>query len=96
MTKPTDTDIAAQRELLETYRRRLAFNIAQRAKLGTLAPFSLDEEIHEARAEIRRIKQWTLNFVGATDYARCCLEVCQKPCRRSWARHFSHTFWLAR
>jgi tetratricopeptide (TPR) repeat protein len=91
MTKPTDPEIAAQRDLLETYRRRLAFNIAQRAKLGTLAPFSLDEEIHEARAEIRRIKQLLHDWGQPVDDQpgdQATLDQALRPNRRwRWGSH---------
>lgn len=88
---PTDTEIAAQRDLLETYRRRLAFNIAQRAKLGTLAPFSLEEEIHEARAEIRRIKRLLRDWGQPVDDQpddQAALDQASRPNRRwRWGSH---------
>lgn len=50
-------DIQIQRTLLDTYRRRLRHQILQQVKLGTLSPFSLEEEIQEAYIQIVRIKE---------------------------------------
>jgi hypothetical protein len=53
---PSQEEIDKQLKLLATYRRRLAHNVEQQAKLGIPVPFSLVEDIRETRAEIRRIK----------------------------------------
>jgi hypothetical protein len=59
---PTQAEIDHQRNLLDTYRRSLAYHIEQLAQLGVIAPFSLVENIRTARTEIRRIKEILSNW----------------------------------
>jgi hypothetical protein len=54
---PNQKEIDGQAEQLAIYRRRLAHDLRQQATLGGTAPFSLVEEIRDAREHIRSIKQ---------------------------------------
>ena len=55
---PNREDIAAQQQLLATYRRSLAHHLTQQAALGkAYAPMGVAEGIREARANIKRIKR---------------------------------------
>jgi hypothetical protein len=54
---PNQEAIDQQIEQLAVYRRRLAYHLHQEATLGGTAPFSLVEEIRDAREQIRSIKQ---------------------------------------
>ncbi len=54
----SDTEAVAQlKQLLDTYRRRLAYELRQQARQGSAASFETLEGIQEARLEIERIKQ---------------------------------------
>lgn len=54
----SDPEAVAQlKQLLDTYRRRLAYDLRQQARQGSAASFETLEGIQEARQEIERIKQ---------------------------------------
>lgn len=54
----SDPEAVAQlNQLLDTYRRRLAYNLRQQARQGSAASFETLEAIQDARQEIERIKQ---------------------------------------
>src|SRR5438094_468568 len=53
---PSQEEIQDQQKFLETYRRRLTHNLVQQAQIGSATPFSITEEICDARNRIREIK----------------------------------------
>lgn len=64
-------EIIDQLNLLAVYRRRLTYQISQRALQGQAAPFSLIEDIRTAREDIRRIKvslrRWEVTIEDQAD-----------------------------
>ena len=52
-----EEDIHIHTELLAIYRRKLKHDLRQRAALGVLAPFALEEAIQEAYSQISRSKE---------------------------------------
>jgi pterin-4a-carbinolamine dehydratase len=52
----TQKETNNQLSLLTTYRRRLTYHLEQQAMLGVNTPFSITEEIREARERIKLIK----------------------------------------
>lgn len=66
---PSQEEIDAQLTLLDTYRRRLSYQLNQQAKLGESSPFSLVDEIAAARSEIERIQE-LLQSWGISPYSQ--------------------------
>jgi tetratricopeptide (TPR) repeat protein len=53
---PLREEIEEQLSLLDIYRRRITYQLQQRATFGPQTPFSIVEDIREARDKIKRIK----------------------------------------